>query len=41
MGHFANTVQRGGALYWVTASGAAGFVAATANAWVSLVEINR
>lgn len=34
-------LQRGGGLYWVTASVAAGFVAATANAWVLLVEIKR
>jgi hypothetical protein len=32
---------RGGGLYWVTASVATGFVAATANAWVLLVEIKR
>jgi modulator of FtsH protease len=34
-------LQRGGGLYWVTASVATGFVAATANAWVLLVEIKR
>jgi hypothetical protein len=32
---------RGGGLYWVTASVATGFAAATANAWVLLVEIKR
>jgi hypothetical protein len=30
-----------GGLYWVTASVAMGFAAATANAWVLLVEIKR
>jgi modulator of FtsH protease len=30
-----------GGLYWVTASVATGFVSATANAWVLLVEIRR
>ena len=34
-------LQRGGGLYWVTAAVATGFVAATANAWVLLVEIKR
>ena len=34
-------VQRGGGLYWITASVATGFAAATANAWVLLVEIKR
>ena len=34
-------LQRGGGLYWVTASVTTGFVAATANAWVLLVEIKR
>ena len=34
-------LQRGGALYWVTASVTTGFVAASANAWVLLVEIKR
>jgi hypothetical protein len=45
---FANTVagvslwlQRGGGLHWVTASVTTGFAAATANAWVLLVEIRR
>jgi len=33
--------QRGGGLYWVTASVTTGFVAASANAWVLLVEIKR
>jgi hypothetical protein len=31
----------GGGLYWVTAAVATGFVSATANAWVLLVEIRR
>ena len=34
-------LQRGGGLYWITAAAAMGFVAATANAWVLLVEIKR
>jgi hypothetical protein len=34
-------VQCGGGLYWVTAAVATGFVSATANAWVLLVEIRR
>jgi len=34
-------LQRGGGLYWVTASVTTGFVAASANAWVLLVEIKR
>jgi hypothetical protein len=34
-------LQRGGGLYWVTASVATGFVAASANGWVLLVEIKR
>lgn len=34
-------LQRGGGLYWVTASVTTGFVTATANAWVLLVEIKR
>ena len=34
-------LQRGGGLYWVTASVTTSFVAATANAWVLLVEIKR
>jgi len=34
-------LQGGGGLYWVTASVTTGFVAATANAWVLLVEIKR
>jgi hypothetical protein len=34
-------LQRGGGLYWITAAAATGFVAATANAWVLLVEIKR
>jgi modulator of FtsH protease len=34
-------LQRGGGLYWVTAAVTTGFVAATANAWVLLVEIKR
>jgi hypothetical protein len=34
-------LQRGGGLYWVTASVATGFIAATANAWVLLVELRR
>jgi hypothetical protein len=34
-------LQRGGGLYWVTAAVATGFAAATANAWVLLVEIKR
>lgn len=34
-------LQRGGGLYWVTASVATGFASATANAWVLLVEIKR
>lgn len=33
--------QRGGGLYWVTASVTTGFVAATANAWVLVVELKR
>ena len=32
---------RGGGLYWVTAAVTTGFVAATANAWVLVVEIKR
>ncbi|CAN5474557.1 hypothetical protein BH11ACT6_BH11ACT6_42440 [soil metagenome] len=31
----------GGGLYWVTAAVASGFVSATANSWVLLVEIKR
>lgn len=31
----------GGGLYWVTAAVATGFLSATANAWVLLVEIKR
>jgi len=34
-------LQCGGGLYWVTAAVASGFVSATANAWVLLVEIRR
>jgi hypothetical protein len=34
-------LQCGGGLYWVTAAVATGFVSATANAWVLLVEIKR
>jgi hypothetical protein len=34
-------LQRGGGLYWVTASVATGFIASTANAWVLLVELKR
>jgi hypothetical protein len=34
-------LQCGGGLYWVTAAVATGFVSATANAWVLLVEIRR
>jgi len=34
-------LQRGGGLYWITAAVATGFVSATANAWVLLVEIKR
>ena len=34
-------LQRGGGLYWLTDSVTTGFVAATANAWVLLVEIKR
>ncbi|MGX9791340.1 hypothetical protein [Mycobacterium sp. MMS18-G62] len=34
-------VQQGGGLYWVTAAVTTGFVSATANAWVLLVEIRR
>ena len=34
-------LPRGGGLYWITAAVATGFVAATANAWVLLVEIKR
>jgi hypothetical protein len=34
-------LQRGGGLYWVTAAVVTGFVSATANAWVPLVEIRR
>ncbi|MFL6083227.1 MAG: hypothetical protein ACJ74F_08445 [Mycobacterium sp.] len=41
VGAFSLWQQRGGGLYWVTASVATGFVAATANAWVLLVEIKR
>lgn len=40
-GAFSLWLQRGGGLYWVTASVATGFIAATANAWVLLVEIKR
>ncbi len=38
---FSLWLQRGGGLYWVTAAVATGFVSATANAWVLLVEIRR
>jgi hypothetical protein len=34
-------LQRGGGLYWLTAAVAMGLAAATANAWVLLVEIKR
>jgi hypothetical protein len=34
-------LQHGGGLYWITAGVATGFVSATANAWVLLVEIKR
>lgn len=34
-------VQRGGGLYWVTAGVVAGFLSASANSWVLLVEIKR
>ena len=34
-------LERGGGLYWITAAVATGFVSATANAWVPLVEIKR
>lgn len=34
-------LQAGGGLYWITAAVTAGFAAATANAWVLLVEIKR
>jgi modulator of FtsH protease len=34
-------LQIGGGLYWVTAAVTTGFVSATANAWVLLVEIRR
>ena len=40
-GAFSLWLERGGGLYWVTASVATGFIAATANAWVLLVEIKR
>jgi modulator of FtsH protease len=33
--------ERGGGLYWITASAATSLVASTANAWVLLVEIKR
>lgn len=33
--------QRGGGLYWVTAAVTTGFVAATLNAWVLVVELKR
>jgi hypothetical protein len=33
--------ERGGGLYWVTAAVTTGFVAATANAWVLVVELKR
>ncbi len=33
--------ERGGGLYWVTAAVTTGFVAATVNAWVLLVELKR
>ena len=33
--------QRGGGMYWVTAAVTTGFVAATANAWVLVVELKR
>lgn len=35
------SLQRGGGLYWVTAAVTTGFVAATANAWVLVVELKR
>jgi hypothetical protein len=38
---FSLWLQRGGGLYWLTAAVATGFVSATANAWVLLVEIRR
>ena len=34
-------VQRGGGLYWITAAVTTGFVSATANAWVLVVELKR
>jgi len=34
-------VLRGGGLYWISAAVATGFVSASANAWVLLVEIKR
>jgi|SRR4051794_21020275 hypothetical protein len=34
-------LRSGGGLYWVTAAVTTGFVAATVNAWVLLVEIKR
>jgi hypothetical protein len=34
-------LQRGGGLYWITAAVATGFVSATVNAWVLLVELKR
>jgi hypothetical protein len=34
-------LQWGGGLFWITAAVATGFVSATANAWVLLVEIKR
>jgi modulator of FtsH protease len=34
-------LQCGGGLYWITAAVATGFVSATANAWVLVVEIKR
>jgi hypothetical protein len=34
-------LPRGGGLYSITAAVATGFVSATANAWVLLVEIKR
>lgn len=34
-------VQRGGGLYWVSAAVATGFLSASVNAWVLLVELKR
>jgi modulator of FtsH protease len=41
VGGISLAVETGGGLYWIMAAFALGFVGATANAWVFLVEIQR